>query len=173
MKYFLKFLICSFSFFISSAYAVETFNLKPTSFINDSTLSSKVTCDGANISPEMAWSNEPSNKAKSFALVMEDLDAPKKPFYHWIVYNIPKEVRLLPEGEKNLPKGVVMGKNSFGKVEFDGACPPEHAKHRYRFTIYALNNASNLPAGLNGKELLKATRKHVIKKAWIIATYER
>lgn len=49
----------------------------------------KYTCDGQNISPAIEWTGAPP-QAKSFALILDDPDAPSGLFTHWLLYNIPQ-----------------------------------------------------------------------------------
>src|SRR5437588_10503864 len=57
-------------------------------FPEGGTIPSKYTCDGQNISPAVAWSGAPS-QAKSFALILDDPDAPVGLFTHWLLHNVP------------------------------------------------------------------------------------
>ena len=103
-------------------------------------------CAGQNISPELSWSNAPEG-AKSFAVVVDDPDAPTggSGFTHWIVADIPVSVSILQQGAgtadgKRLPPGSVQFENDFGDVGWGGPCPPpRRGAHRYNFTVYALS----------------------------------
>ncbi|MEW8627923.1 MAG: YbhB/YbcL family Raf kinase inhibitor-like protein, partial [Candidatus Thiodiazotropha sp.] len=55
-------------------------------------------CDGANLSPQLAWRNAPKG-TKSFAITAYDPDAPTgSGWWHWIAFNIPVETKELPTG---------------------------------------------------------------------------
>ena len=73
------------------------FELKSPAFSNEQRIPVKYTGDGENLSPPLEWSDPPPG-TKSFALVVEDPDAPSGIFRHWGLYNIMAERRMLPEG---------------------------------------------------------------------------
>lgn len=147
-----------------------SFPLSSTSFDFGSTISPKYTCDGANRSPALNWSDLPVGTG-SLALISEDPDAPSGTFIHWVLYNLPPTVSTLPEGlpkTETLQNGAIQGLNSFGKTGYDGPCPPPGTPHRYYFRVYALDIAPTLPVGLKASELLKAIQGHVLGKAeWV------
>jgi len=101
-------------------------------------------CTGANLSPELRWSEPPAG-TKSFAILAHDPDAPTggAGFWHWLVVDIPADVRSLKQGGgdasgKHLPAGAHQLENDFGDKSYGGPCPPPGAPHRYIFTVYAL-----------------------------------
>ncbi|ATB70464.1 Putative lipoprotein LppC [Sulfurospirillum diekertiae] len=129
-------------------------------------------CDGANISPELHWSDAPSG-TKSFAITVYDPDAPTgSGWWHWVVFNIPSSINALPTDFGNVSKSATIAAiqsiTDYGKTGFGGACPPKGDKaHRYIFTVYALGvdklgldeKASPALVGfmLNANTLAKAT----------------
>jgi len=135
-------------------------------------------CTGKNISPELNWKNAPEG-TKSFALTVYDPDAPTgSGWWHWIVFNIPKESLSLQAGagdaSKNiLPKGSIQNVTDYGLSGFGGACPPKGDKaHQYIFTIHALD-VDKLE--LDGKQSAAIAgyniNAHTIQKASLIAYY--
>ena len=67
----------------------------------------RYTCDGSDRSPELKWNTSPDG-TQSFALVVEDPDAPGRKWIHWVLYNLPANERALPEGvplDPTLPSG--------------------------------------------------------------------
>ena len=152
-----------------------TFKLELTSGKHGDMLSQKYTCDGQDISPEILWSDPPAS-AKSFILVMEDPDAPKGTFVHWILYNIKPNVKQLPE---NIPKeavtseGFAQGMNDFGKTGYNGPCPPRKKVHRYTFFLYATLQEPNLPHGLKKKDIEKLLYDKTVKQASVTMRYGR
>lgn len=126
-------------------------------------------CQGQNISPALNWSHVPKG-TQSLVLTMYDPDAPTgSGFWHWNVYNLPADSSGLPAGAgqgKGLPEGAVQLNHDGGASGYVGACPPVGDRpHRYIFTLYALREKLDLPAGaspaylgfnLNGKVLAKA-----------------
>lgn len=135
----------------------------------------KFTCDGSDVSPELAWSAPPAG-TKSFALLMIDPDAPVGEFVHWVVYDLPGELRGLPEGvpkQAQLADGSRQGKNDFDKAGYGGPCPPGHSPHRYVFTLYALDTKLNLPGGATRKQVENALKGHILARGEVIGRYHR
>jgi len=133
------------------------------------------TCDGLNTSPQLAWSGAPPG-TKSFALILDDPDAPGGTFTHWMVWNIPAGTHELPE---NLPKtaeltdGARQGHNDFGKVGYGGPCPPPGKPHRYFFRLFALDNAPAVKAGAGREELERALQGHILARGELMGRYAR
>lgn len=143
-------------------------------FKNNERIPSKYTCDGDNMSPELRWNRAPK-ESKTFALVMDDPDAPMGVFTHWVIFNIPSSENGLPENvptDGKLPNGSVQGRTDFGRIGYGGPCPPSGV-HRYRFRIYALNTSLNLPVGTTKQQVLKAIQGHVLADAELIGLYSR
>jgi Raf kinase inhibitor-like YbhB/YbcL family protein len=135
-------------------------------------------CTGKNLSPELSWNNAPEG-TKSFALTVYDPDAPTgSGWWHWVVFNIPKETSSLQAGagdksNTHLPSGSVQNINDYGFAGFGGACPPKGDKsHQYIFTIHALD-VESLP--LDGKQSAAIAgyniNAHTIQKASLIVYY--
>jgi len=102
-------------------------------FNHQTSVPTRYTCDGENISPPLNWTEIPSN-AKSLVLIMDDPDAPMGIWNHWIIFNLPSHLTSLPKGVKQFPTGTKFGKNSWGKTEYGGPCPPDK-QHRYFFKL--------------------------------------
>jgi Raf kinase inhibitor-like YbhB/YbcL family protein len=148
--------------------------LRSSAFFIGNSIPFKYTCDGDNISPPLQW-EDPPNETQSFALILEDPDAPHPDFTHWVLFNIPANCRELPEaieGEETLPEGSVEGKNDFGQFGFAGPCPPE-GTHRYFFKLFALDQLLDLEAGASKQEALQAMENHVLDKAELMGRYTR
>ncbi|MGA1869411.1 MAG: YbhB/YbcL family Raf kinase inhibitor-like protein [bacterium] len=148
--------------------------LQSSAFKNKSAIPSRYTCDGANVSPPLAWEVVPEG-VKSFALISDDPDAPVGTWFHWVYYNIPPEIKSLPENvaaEKKPAVGGMQGINDFRKIGYGGPCPPG-GTHRYFFKIYALDTMLNLSPGATKKELVKAMEGHILGHAELIGTYKR
>ena len=143
-------------------------------FENGGMIPSKYTCDGADISVPLRFSNVPA-EAKSLALIVDDPDAPMGIFVHWVIYDIPASLEGLPEGVPPAPLlegGIKQGVNSFGKIGYGGPCPP-NGTHRYYFKLYALDTVLNLEPGHGKHELLAAMRGHVVDGAELMGLYAR
>jgi hypothetical protein len=131
------------------------------------------TCEGEDLSPALEWTGEPDG-ARSFALIMDDPDAPVGTWNHWLLWDIPRSAHALPQGFKAGQLGE-SGKNDFGKLGYGGPCPPQgHGPHRYFFRLYALDVALlNLRVGAERSELDRALRSHVLAEAQYMGRYER
>ncbi len=143
--------------------------LKITSPVFDRNIPRKYTCDGKNVNPPLEIENVPS-ETKSLALIVDDLDAPRKTFVHWILWNIDPDVRELKEN--SVPKGAVQGTNDFKKRSYGGPCPPSRT-HRYVFQLFALNVRLDLGANSTAVELQNAMKGHVIAKTQLTGLYGR
>ncbi|MCL4337722.1 MAG: YbhB/YbcL family Raf kinase inhibitor-like protein [Candidatus Thermoplasmatota archaeon] len=152
-----------------------TFNIGLTSAKHGEGLSQKYTCDGQDYSPEIAWSDPPSS-TKSFILIMEDPDAPRGTFVHWVLYNIKPDVKQLHENvtkEKVTDEGWAQGLNSFKKIGYNGPCPPRKKVHRYIFYLYAVLHKPDLEPGLSKNDLLNIINDETVKQASIMVKYGR
>ncbi len=142
--------------------------------IRDEKIPQHYTCDGDNVSPPLEWSDIPAG-ASSLALVAEDHDAPGGTFTHWVLFNIPVNVRQLPEDvrhDETLPNGAHQGKNDFGRIGYGGPCPPG-GSHRYYFRLYALDCRLDLEPGIDKKTLLAAMQGHILAETEIMGRYTR
>jgi Raf kinase inhibitor-like YbhB/YbcL family protein len=152
-----------------------TLELTSPAFSHGATIPDKYTCDGPDVSPPLAWKNAPAN-TKSFALVMEDPDAPGGTFSHWVIYDLPSSVTYLPEGvakQDIVRMGGKVGRNDFGKETYGGSCPPPGRPHRYNFYLYALSDILNLPAGATRQQLFARIQKGVVADAVLMGRYGR
>lgn len=139
-------------------------------FANDSLIPSRYTCDGANVSPQLSWTNGPEN-TKSYALICDDPDAPSKTWVHWLVFNIPAETNSIDEGAASIA-GAQYGKNDFGNTNYGGPCPPS-GTHHYHFKIYALNCMLPLKNGATKKEIEDAMKGHILAQGELVGLYSR
>jgi Raf kinase inhibitor-like YbhB/YbcL family protein len=158
---------------------VAAVKLTSTAFAAGASIPSRYTCDGEDVSPPLAW-GDPPRGAKSFALVVDDPDAPdpKAPrvrWVHWVVYDLPADARALPEAVRSaadLPAGARMGRNDWKNAAWGGPCPPI-GRHRYVFTLYALDAVLGERGTLTRGALETAIAGHVLAQAELVGTYER
>jgi hypothetical protein len=150
-----------------------TFQLIVAAFPEGGSIPQLHTCDGADISPALEWFGEPSD-TQSFALIVDDPDAPGGTWNHWLLYDVSASVHALAQGYKPGRVGAG-GTNDFGKLGYGGPCPPKgHGPHRYYFNLYALSVASlGLKAGAKRADLDKALEGHVLAQAKQTGRYER
>jgi hypothetical protein len=136
------------------------------------------TCDGADESPPLAWSEAPGNTA-SFALICEDPDAPGGTFIHWVLYDIPPMTHALPQGVPKGPTvsmlgGAKQGRTSFkNAIGYGGPCPPKGRAHHYHFILHALDTALGLEPGATHGTVVAAMRGHELARGEIVGTYAR
>jgi Raf kinase inhibitor-like YbhB/YbcL family protein len=121
-----------------------------------------------NAVPDLKWSAV--SGAKSYALIVDDPDAPAGLWTHWLVWNIPPSATELHGGA--LPAGAVVGKNSFGNGEYDGPAPP-FGTHRYYFRVVALDTTLTLPAGSSRGALDAAMKGHALAQGETFGTFSK
>jgi Raf kinase inhibitor-like YbhB/YbcL family protein len=147
--------------------------IRSSSFSDQGSIPTRFTHDGDDISPELSWSGVPQN-AKSLALIVDDPDAPRGTFVHWILYDIPTTTNGLAEGLRadTLPKGTAAGMNDAGTTGYVGPAPPS-GRHRYFFKLYALDNVITGLRSPTKQQLEEAMKGHVLAEAQLVGTYER
>ncbi len=150
-------------------------SISSTAFQEGESIPARYTCEGDDVSPLLRW-DEPPRGTGSLALIMDDPDAPVGVFTHWVILNIPPDSRELPEAlatQAELPGGARQGKNDFGRTGYGGPCPPPGRPHRYRFTLYALDQPLDLKAGASKKQVLEAMSGHILAQGQLTGTYQR
>lgn len=147
-----------------------TFALTSSAFAQGERIPTKYTCDGEDSSPPLQWRNPPPG-TQSFALIMDDPDAPVGTWIHWVLFNLIADIQELPE-QATLPAGAQDGKNSWGRTGYGGPCPPS-GTHRYFFKLYALDTTVNLTASPDKAQLLRAMEGHILAQAEVMGTYSR
>jgi Raf kinase inhibitor-like YbhB/YbcL family protein len=152
--------------------------LSSTAFSAGASIPPKYTCDGANVSPPLAWTGIPPG-TKSLVLIIDDPDAPdpaapQTTWVHWLVYAIPPDAAGLPEGvgAHQIPAVVRMGSNDWKKPVYGGPCPPI-GRHRYFHKLYALDVELPDLGHTNKAALEQAMQNHVLEQAELIGTYQR
>jgi len=151
-----------------------TLSIASSAFKNGSPIPAVYTCKGDDTSPALAWNDPPSN-TKSFALIMDDPDAPGGTWIHWVIYNIPASARGLQADaptKAQLADGSLNGLNSWGKLGYGGPCPPS-GTHRYFFKLYALDTMLDLPSGANKQKLLSAMQNHILAQDELMGTVSK
>jgi Raf kinase inhibitor-like YbhB/YbcL family protein len=126
----------------------------------DDVLAREYTCRGAGTSPPVYWSGAPPG-TKSYALVVDDAQAPITPYIYWIVFDIRPVITDIPAGGP--PPGARVADNSRGQPRFDPPCPRAD-DHEYRFTVYALNSRLRLPNDAGLKQAWEAIARHAIAR---------
>jgi len=153
-----------------------TLELKSDAFTGGQSIPTKYSCMGRNISPALTWSDPPAG-TQSFALIVDDPDAPMGTWVHWLLYNIPTDRRGLQEdlpvtGKNVDPEAIYVGKNSSGNIGYDGPCPPS-GTHRYYFKLYALDTAINLLPGATRDKILQEMEGHILAQGELMGTFSK
>jgi hypothetical protein len=145
-------------------------NLISDGFKNGQPIPSQYTCDGSDRTPVLRWGAPPEG-TKSFALVIDDPDAPSGTFRHWGVFDIPASARSIGDG-KRIGTEVA---NDFGKSGYGGPCPPKgHGPHHYHFKLFALDtDRLGLSTDAKIADVESAARQHALAEGELIGTYER
>jgi phosphatidylethanolamine-binding protein (PEBP) family uncharacterized protein len=135
----------------------------------DGRLPVEFTCDGAGVSPPVAWQAGPKG-TKSYAVVLWH-EAPDQMKSYWVVYGIPAAATGLPKGAKNVG---TTGLNDKRRAEYDPMCSKGPGVKTYHVTVYALSAEPKLPAGgANRDALLAAIRDTTLAEGTLTFTYER
>ena len=147
--------------------------IRSSAFKEGGIIPSLYTCEGKNINPPLDIHEIPEH-TKSLTLIMDDPDVPlhirsDQLFVHWIVFNIPPSTQKILA--HSVPLGL-QGKNSSGKNEYTGPCPPDR-EHRYFFKCYAIDCLLDLHAGATKQEIEAAIKGHILAACELIGRYEK
>ena len=144
-------------------------------FARGQTIRRAHTADGADVSPELQWSQAPAG-TKCFAITCRDSDAPRGTFIHWVIYNIPGTASGLPEGlprQEKLTDGSIQGTNDFQETGYIGPKPPPRSTHNYHFEVYALDTMLPFETGVTAARLHDLMKDHVLATARLTGIYRR
>lgn len=151
--------------------AEQGFTLLSPDFESGASIPRAYTCDGADKPPRLHWMHAPQG-TRSFALIVDDPDAPRGTFTHWLLFDVPVSVSELQTATGHVG---IAGKNDFQHDAYGGPCPPAgHGEHRYFFKLYALDiDSLNLPTGARRDEVETAMAGHVLDQTELVGCYER
>ena len=148
------------------------FEISSPTFKNGEVIPADFSCDGRDVSPALMWTEPPAG-TQSFALIMDDPDAPMGTWVHWVIFNIPASARDLKEGAPggpNLSDCSLQGKTSAMSNGYHVPCPPS-GTHRYFFKLYALDSMLTLSADADKETLLAAMEGHILANVELMGTY--
>jgi Raf kinase inhibitor-like YbhB/YbcL family protein len=154
---------------------IMSFEVQSPDFSSGASIPKQFTCDGADISPALAW-NAPPGGTQSFALIADDPDAPVGTWVHWVLFDLPANARSLSQNipkQEQLADGSRQGRNDFRKIGYGGPCPPPGKPHRYFFKLYALDTKLNLQPGATKKDVERAMQGHILAQAEWMGRYAR
>jgi hypothetical protein len=135
----------------------------------------RFTADGADASPALAIQGAPEGTG-AFALIVDDPDAPVGTWVHWVVYDLPAGIQGLAGGQPrtaDLEGGARQGRNSWGRLGWNGPDPPAGKPHRYYFRLYALGAPLGLEAGATAQRVQSAMKGKVLAEAELMGVYGR
>jgi Raf kinase inhibitor-like YbhB/YbcL family protein len=152
--------------------------LTSSAFRDHHAIPAKHTCEGADVSPPLAWAGAPAG-TRSFALIVDDPDAPdpkapKMTWVHWVLYDVPPTITSLPEAMRagRAPRGSRDGTNDWKQPGWRGPCPPI-GRHRYFFELYALDRTLGPLRAPTKAAVESAMKGHVLAHATLMGTYEK
>lgn len=151
-----------------------TFDLTSSAFTHKGSIPVLYSCKDKDTSPPLSWAGAPDS-VKSYALIVDDPDAPSGTWIHWVYFNIPGQQTSLEQGisrDKEFMDGSRNGENSWGALGYDGPCPPS-GTHRYFFKLYALDTVLSLEPGASKPEVLKAMQGHTLGMAELMGTFSK
>jgi len=153
---------------------MEELTVKAPAFENEGLIPEQYTGHGADMSPEMHLSNI-DERAKSLAIMMDDMGHVIPAFNHWIIWNIPV-MQIIPA---NVPHGETVEKLSgavqgrgYGKHRYRGPKPPFNRSHRYQFNVFVLDCVLDLPPASKKRDLVQAMEGHILQQAALIGHYK-
>jgi len=159
----------AFILFFMTTITAATLEVSSASFKQEGFIPAIYSCEGKSINPPIEIRNIPDG-TRSLALIMDDPDATKGTFVHWVAWNIDPAKKTIPE---NSSPGTE-GKNGAGKNGYIGPCPPAGTgTHHYHFKVYALDSKLNLQNNAGKAELEAAMEKHILAKGELIGLYHK
>ena len=138
-------------------------------FENNGFMPAKYTCDAGDNNPGFIIEDVPE-KTKRFAMTMEDRDSPIRAMVHWVIFNIPGDIREIKEN--TIPQGSTQGTNDFGKQSYKGPCP-DSAIHRYEFRLLALDRVLEVDEKTKKAELENLIKGRTLAEAVLTGLYSR
>jgi Raf kinase inhibitor-like YbhB/YbcL family protein len=149
--------------------ATDVINVSSAAFAEGQSIPTRFTCDGDGQPPPLTWQGVPSGTAR-LALVVDDPDAPRGTFVHWVVVDMPVDATGVVAGE--LPRGAMQAKNSAGRASYSPPCPPS-GTHRYQFTLYALSQPTGLHDGAELDTAMRSIESAATAQGRLVGTYAR
>lgn len=140
-----------------------------TVFEHNGQIPSKYTCDGEDVAPILNISDVPQN-AEELVLIVDDPDCPIGTWVHWVLYNIPKDTKVIDND--NLSSEIKEGMTDFKRLGWGGPCPP-NGVHRYYFKLYAINKKLSLKEGATKQQVMAEIKDNIVEQVELIGLYKR
>jgi hypothetical protein len=148
----------------------ERITVSSSAFAAGGAIPGRYTCAGDNLSPPLRWSGVPEGTA-GVALVVDDPDAPRGTFVHWVLVGLDPATGGLAEGA--VPAGARQLPNSAGDAAWTGPCPPGGPAHHYRFTVYALAREPELAGDADPGSAVAAIEAAATARGRLVGTFAR
>ncbi|MBS7622375.1 YbhB/YbcL family Raf kinase inhibitor-like protein [Candidatus Bathyarchaeota archaeon] len=145
---------------------MDQLKITSSAFKSNGFIPKKYTCDGDDVNPPLSIEGLP-RQAVSLVLIVDDPDAPRGTWVHWVVWNIPP-VRVIQEDSVPGIEGV----NDFQRHSYGGPCPPS-GTHRYFFKVYALDTELQLSQNAGKRDVEKAMEGHILAMGELVGLYSR
>ncbi|MGL5436911.1 MAG: YbhB/YbcL family Raf kinase inhibitor-like protein [Lachnospiraceae bacterium] len=128
---------------------------------------------GADISPELHLA-EIDGRAKSLAVIMNDMGHPVPAYNHWVIWNIPVMMTIpgdISHGAQVMELGGAVQGRGYGKNRYRGPKPPFNGSHVYQFNVYVLDCMLDLPGSSRKRALLAAMEGHILQYGCLSGRY--
>jgi Raf kinase inhibitor-like YbhB/YbcL family protein len=161
-----------------TATGAPAMKMTSAAFTHLAAIPAQYTCTGSDSSPPLAWSGLPAG-TKSLVRIVDEPDAPdpaapKMTWVHWVLYNLPADLKSLDEDMKpaGLPPGTGEGLNDWKRTGYGGPCPPI-GRHRYFHKLYALDTMLPDLGHPTKAQIEQAMKGHVLEQAQLIGTFQK
>lgn len=151
--------------------APTTLGVSSPAFPQGGRIPEQFTCKGNDVSPALALAHAPPG-TKSFALILDDPDAPGGTWTHWTAWNLPASTTHLPEDVDVQTLRGVEGTTSAGSIGYHGPCPP-NGTHRYFVRVYALSAKLELKEGAMVDQLRTAMAGKILASGELMGTFAK
>jgi Raf kinase inhibitor-like YbhB/YbcL family protein len=148
----------------------EPITVSSPAFAAGAAIPQRFTCEGDNLSPPLRWSGMPAGTVE-VAVVVDDPDAPRGTYVHWVVDGLDPAGTELAEAA--VPPGARQLRNSAGTAAYAGPCPPGGPAHHYRFTVYALHHTPEVAGDASPEAAIQAIEAVATARGRLIGTFGR
>ena len=150
-------------------FSSSTMTISSPAFRQNDRIPATYACDGENVSPPLHFGDVPEG-AQSLALIVNDPDASRGDWVHWVVYGIDPSTTDIPKG--TIPIGGIEGITDYRRTGYSGPCPPS-GTHRYVFRLYAMGRDLDFDSPPTKQELLQAMGGDILASSELVGLYTR